>query len=145
MSVDVTPTVPGSAEIAVGAVLPALELPPVSRTTLAEFGIASGDHNAIHLDIDVARAAGLDDVFAQGMLSMAYLGRLLTGWIPQSRLRSFSTRFTAVTPVHGVPVCTGTVTSVERDGDGPGRAVLDLQVALADGTVTLRGTAVVDL
>ena len=26
---------------------------------------------------------GLDDVFAHGMLSMAYLGRLLTDWVPQ--------------------------------------------------------------
>ena len=32
----------------------------------------SGDHNPIHIDLDVARSAGLDDVFAHGMLSMAY-------------------------------------------------------------------------
>jgi 3-oxoacyl-[acyl-carrier protein] reductase len=37
--------------------------------------------------VDVARSVGLDDVFAHGMLSMAYLGRLLTGGAPQERLR----------------------------------------------------------
>jgi acyl dehydratase len=31
---------------------------------------------------DVAKSAGMDDVFAHGMLSMAYLGRLLTNWVP---------------------------------------------------------------
>ena len=41
------------------------------RATLALFAGASGDHNPIHIDLDVARSAGLDDVFAHGMLSMA--------------------------------------------------------------------------
>lgn len=123
-----------------GQELPALELPPVSRTTLALFAGASGDHNPIHIDLDHARSAGLDDVFAHGMLSMAYLGRLLTNWCPQSRLRSFRTRFTAITPVHARPVCTGVVREVTGT-----EATVDLTVALEDGTVTLRGTATVSL
>jgi acyl dehydratase len=71
-------------DVEVGTELPALELEPITRTTLALYGPASGDHNPIHLDIDVARSVGLDDVFAHGMLSMAYLGRLLTNWTPPS-------------------------------------------------------------
>lgn len=129
-------------ELVVGTTLPPLELPPISRTTLALFCGASGDHNPIHVDIDVARSAGLDDVFAHGMLSMAYLGRLLTGWMPQQRLRSFGVRFVAITPVHGQPTCTGTVTSIDEVG-GERRATLELAVTLADGTVTLVGDAVV--
>ena len=120
--------------------LPPLTLEPVSRTTLALFAGASGDHNPIHIDIDVARSAGLDDVFAQGMLSMAYLGRLLTDWVPQERLRSWRVRFAAVTPVHGRPTCTGRVVSVTD-----GLATIELAVTLPDGTVTLTGDAVVDL
>ena len=54
------------------------ETEPISRLTLALFAGASGDHNPIHVDLDFARAAGMDDVFAHGMLSMAYLGRMLT-------------------------------------------------------------------
>lgn len=129
-----------SATVEVGTELPPLVLPPISRTTLALFAGASGDRNAIHIDIDAAHAAGLEDVFAHGMLSMAYLGRLLTSWVPQSRLRSWSVRFTAITPVLAEPTCTGTVTAVD------GRtATVDLAVALPDGAVTLTGTAIVEL
>lgn len=128
--------------IEIGAELPALTLPPISRTTLALFAGASGDHNPIHLDIDVARSAGLEDVFAQGMLSMAYLGRLLTGWSPQEDIRSFEVRFSAITPVLGAPTCTGRVAAVDQV-EGEYRATLDLTVTLADGTVTLTGAAAV--
>lgn len=121
--------------------LPRLELDPISRTALALFAAASGDHNPIHIDLDVARSADLDDVFAPGMLSMAYLGRLLTGWVAQERIRAYRVRFTAITPVRAKPVCTGRVISVTEDG----LATVELTVALADGTVTLRGDAIVEL
>jgi acyl dehydratase len=114
----------------------------ISRTTLALFAGASGDHNPIHIDIDSAKASGMEDVFAHGMLSMAYLGRLLTDWIPQSRIRGLSTRFTAITPVHAEPVLTATVKEIAAV-DGEQRAHLDLNVVLADGTRTLTGAAVV--
>ena len=133
-------TGPELAELSPGDELPAVAIPPISRTTLALFAGASGDHNPIHIDLDVARSAGLDDVFAHGMLSMAYLGRLLTGWVPQSRLRTFAVRFVAVTPLHAQPTCYGTVRSVED-----GTATVDLAVRLADGSTTLTGSAVVDL
>jgi acyl dehydratase len=126
--------------IAAGDELPPLTVEPISRTTLALFAGASGDHNPIHIDVDVARSAGLDDVFAHGMLSMAYLGRLLTGWVPQERLRSVQVRFVAITPVHGQPTCTGTVVSITG-----GLAKVKLAVTLADGTVTLTGDALIDL
>ena len=126
----------------VGTELPTLTLAPISRTTLALFAGASGDHNPIHLDLDVAKSAGLDDVFAQGMLSMAYLGRLLTSWVPQERIRSFDVRFAAITPVHGAPTCTGRVTSIEII-DNERLATLELTVTLADGVVTLSGGAVI--
>ena len=113
---------------------------PISRTTLALFAGASGDHNPIHIDLDVARSAGLDDVFAQGMLSMAYLARCVTEWAPQHQLRSLTTRFVAITPLHARPTCTGVVRSVEDDV-----ATLDLAVTLDDGTLTLTGTATVAL
>lgn len=131
----------------VGAELPPLKLSPISRTTLALFAGASGDHNPMHIDLDVAKSAGLDDVFAHGMLSMAYLGRLLTNWIPQERVQSYRVRFGAITPVHGQPTCTGRVTSIDEVDDGNGQAerqaTVELSVTLADGTVTLTGEAVV--
>ena len=126
--------------VLIGQELPRLRVAPITRATLALFAGASGDVNPIHIDLDVARSAGLDDVFAHGMLSMAYLGRLLTDWVPQSRLRTWRVRFSAITPVHAEPVCSGVVTAVDD-----GTATLDLTVRLSDGTVTLRGTAIVDL
>ncbi|TDC54257.1 dehydratase [Actinomadura sp. KC345] len=126
----------------VGDVLPELRPAPISRATLALFAGGSGDHNPIHIDIDAARAAGAQDVFAHGMLTMAHVGRLLTGWVPQHRIRALRARFTAITPVLAEPVCTGRVTAVE-DVDGERRATIAITVELADGTTTLLGEAVV--
>jgi hypothetical protein len=75
---------------------------------------------------------------------MAYLARLLTGWVSQERIRTFGVRFTAITPVHGRPTCTGTVTSID-EVDGERLATLALRVTLADGTTTLLGDATVAL
>jgi acyl dehydratase len=123
----------------VGMQLPPLRIDPVSRRTLALFAGASGDHQATHIDIDAAKAKGRDDVIAHGMLMMAYLGRVLTDLVPQEKIRTFSARFVAVTPVHAEPTCTGRITAIED-----GLATLDLAVTLADGTVVVRGEAVVE-
>lgn len=128
--------------IAIGTELPPLTVPAISRSTLALFAGASGDHNPIHIDLDGAKSAGVPDVFAHGMLSMAYLARLLTNWVPQQNLRSYQVRFAAITPVHGRPTCTGRVSSIEEI-DGERRASVELTVTLADGTVTLSGDAVI--
>lgn len=125
-----------------GARLDDLVIPPISRTTLALFAGASGDHNPIHIDIDVARSADLDDVFAHGMLSMAYLARLLTDNVPVGQIRSYKVRFASITPIHGQPTCRATVRQIQ-DADGERQATLDLTVTLGDGTVTLSGEAVV--
>jgi acyl dehydratase len=134
----------GPSGVRVGTQLPPRTVDPISRTTLALFAAASGDHNPIHIDLDVARSTGHADVFAHGMLSMAYLSCLLLDWAGPERLRSYSARFTAITPVHGTPTCAGRVASIE-DADGERRARLELSVTLADGTVTLRGDAVIAL
>ncbi|MFE0426329.1 MaoC/PaaZ C-terminal domain-containing protein [Streptomyces sp. NPDC058953] len=115
-----------------------LEAPRVTRTALALYAGASGDHNPVHIDIDACRDVGIDDVFAHGMLSMAYLARLLTDWVPQDRITEFGVRFSAITPVNATPVCRGSVVSAED-----GLARLELTVSLPDGTVTLVGHAVV--
>jgi acyl dehydratase len=124
--------------------VPTLETPPISRLTLALFAGASGDHNPIHVDLDFARSAGFDDVFAHGMLSMAYLGRMLTDWMPQSALRQFRVRFTAITHVHDRVICTGRIVErFERDGEKLAR--VEIQAATHRGAVTLTGEAVVAL
>jgi len=126
--------------LALGTELPALESKPISRTTLALFAGASGDHNPMHIDLDVAKSVGLEDVFAHGMLSMAFLGRLLTDNFDIAQIRSYRVRFASITPVHAKPTATAKVTSIEN-----GLATLELTVSLEDGTVTLTGDAVVAL
>lgn len=113
----------------VGDELPPLALPPLSRTTCALFAGASGDHNPIHIDIDVARAAGLPDVIGHGMLSMAQLGRLLTCWAPQSTLRAFRVRFIDVTRIGEAVTCTGHVAEVE---ERKGETLVRLELRAAD-------------
>jgi len=128
-------------EVQVGDELSALDAGTVSRLTLALYCGASGDHNPIHVDIDFARSAGLDDVFAHGMLSMAYLARLVTGWVPQRAIRSLSTRFVAITHVGDRIACSGTV--LEKL---PQRQVrLALTARDQSGIVKLSGEAVVEL
>ncbi len=131
-------------ELAVGQRLPPLTLPPLSRTTLALFAGASGDPNPIHIDLDFARKAGLPDVFGHGMLTMAYLGRLLVRWVPQHRLRSFSVRFVGLTQLQHQLTCSGTVVELlEQAGERVAR--VELQVTNQYGESKLQGEALVAL
>ena len=110
-------TYPTFDSVQVGDALPALTLPAVDRFTLALFAGASGDHNPIHIDLDFARKAGMPDVFAHGMLGMAWLGRLLTNWVPQSQLRRYDVRFQGITHLGHVVSCSGRVVEkIEIDG-----------------------------
>lgn len=132
--------------IKVGDVLPSFTTEPISRLTLALYCGASGDHNPMHVDIDYARAGGSPDVFAHGMLSMGYLGRLLTNWVPQQQLREYGVRFVAITQVGDAITCSGTVTElfeVESGGRRERRARLSLQTTNQHGQVKLSGDAVV--
>nr|WP_314354119.1 MaoC family dehydratase [Comamonas thiooxydans] len=129
-------------KVQVGDALPTLELPPISRTTLALFAEASGDHNPIHIDTDFARKAGMPDVFAHGMLGMAWLGRLLTNWAPQSRLRRFDVRFQGITHLANAISCTGRVME-KRDADRSVR--VEVQSSNQHGQTKIAGDAWISL
>ena len=129
------------ASVQVGDELRAVSQRAINRTTLALFAGASGDHNPIHIDIDFAKAAGMPDVFAHGMLNMAYLGHLLTAWVPQSAVREFSTRFVAITQIHAVVTCTGRVVE-KREGN---LVALEVEATDQNGEVKLAGKALVEL
>jgi acyl dehydratase len=101
----------------VGDEIPALKIPLVSRHTLALYCGASGDHNPIHVDLDYAKSAGLDDVIAHGMLSAGYLARMLTDWVPQSAIRCINNRFTAMTHIGDSVTCTGKVVEKFEKGN----------------------------
>ncbi|MSR12982.1 MAG: dehydratase [Gammaproteobacteria bacterium] len=135
---------PGFASVQVGDSLPALTAKPLTRQTLAVYCGASGDHNPVHVDSDFARAAGLDDVIAHGMLIMSYMSRTLTDWVPQNRVRSFNTRFMAITHIGDEITCTAKVVEkFTRDAEN----LVRIAIAAADqrGEVKTQGEALIAL
>ncbi|KJC51212.1 dehydratase [Bradyrhizobium sp. LTSP885] len=118
------------------------KFPAITRHRLALYCGASGDHNPIHVDLDFAKAAGFPDVFSHGMLVMGYLGQALTDAVAPSRIRSFSTRFAAITQLGAKLTCEGVVTELMEQG-GEKRVKLALTTKDQNGEVKLAGEAVI--
>lgn len=115
---------------------------PVTRQALGLYAEASGDNNPLHIDTDFARRAGWSDVFAHGMMSAAFLARVVTQWAGQASLRCFSTRFVAVTHLADEVHCQARLTArVVRNGEPC--ASLELTAANQMGDVKVVGTAIV--
>ena len=140
-------------ELETGQEFTAVLVEDLKRTQIVQYAGSSGDYNPVHTDEKFAREiAGYPGVFAHGMLSMAYLGRLLTDTFPQQQLRSWKVRFAAITPVHAQPVCTGRITSIDRHqieaardlGATPFRAFLHVTLPLSRPAL-LAGSALVVL
>jgi acyl dehydratase len=112
----------------------------ITRAKLALYAGASGDHNPIHIDIDFARAAGMADVFAHGMLGMASLGRLLTSMVGPECIRSFSVRFVSIINVGDRLLCSATVTRCEL-AEGVASVTLELSASNQAGDVKIGGAA----
>lgn len=127
-----------------GQALPDVEFGPITRATLALYAGASGDHNPAHIDLDFAKAAGLPDVFAHGMLSYGVLARVVTNWAGVAALREFGARFVSITQVHDKITCKAIVKEI-YEADGERRARLAISAVAQDGRETLSGDAVVAL
>jgi acyl dehydratase len=67
-------------DVEVGTELPAQSF-PLHRLDLIRYCGASGDFNVIHWNERIAKAVGLPDVIAHGMLTMAEAARVLTDWV----------------------------------------------------------------
>jgi acyl dehydratase len=67
-------------EVTEGDELPGLTV-RITRADLIRYAGASGDFNPIHWSDRAAREAGLPDVIAHGMLTMALANRLVTSWV----------------------------------------------------------------
>ena len=75
----------------------------VTRADLVAYAEASGDHNPIHQDEEVARSVGLPGVIAHGMYTMALAARAVADWFPDAEVVSLGCKFTApvVVPADG--------------------------------------------
>lgn len=133
-----------SADSRLGDTVAVLELPPVNRAMLALYAGASGDHVPLHIDVDVARQAGMPDVFAHGMLVAAWVGRMLTDAVGIARVREMSLRFTGITHLYNRITCRATL--LERvDVGGEARARLQVLAENQYGQAKVVGEAVVAL
>ncbi len=75
----------------------------ITRADLVRYAAASGDHNPIHQDEDVARSVGLPGVIAHGMYTMALAARAVGDWFPGAEVVSLGCKFTSpvVVPAEG--------------------------------------------
>ena len=122
-----------------GDALHPLVVGPVTRRDLALFAGASGDHNPLHIDADAARAAGLPDVFAQGMFVGGLVAQTLWNWLgEEGRLRRCRMRIVAPTfrdeTLRMTSVCTAAAGST---------AELEAVVEKPSGLVVLRAWATI--
>ena len=127
----------------VGDKIPDLVIEPITRSTLALYAGASGDHNPIHIDLDFAKEAGMKDVFAHGMLIMAHLGRAVTNIVPQSNLKNFSVRFSSITNIGDILTCSGKVKKIDKNNSKK-TIVLDLIVSDEFGDIKISGVAIIE-
>lgn len=92
----------------------------ITRADLVAYAHASGDHNPIHQDDDVARSVGLPGVIAHGMYTLALVGRAVREWTDAAEVVELGAKFTApvVVPADGGVdvVVGGTVKDVTADG-----------------------------
>lgn len=127
----------------VGDKIPDLVIEPITRSTVALYAGASGDHNPMHIDLDFAKEAGMKDVFAHGMLIMAYLGRAVTNIVPQSTLKNFNVRFSSITNIGDILTCSGEVNKIDKNNSKK-TIVLDLIVSDEFGDIKISGAATIE-
>ncbi|MFN7954477.1 MAG: MaoC family dehydratase [bacterium] len=128
--------------LAVGDELPPLTKGPIERIQLVKYAGASGDFNPIHVDEPFAKSAGYPSVFAHGMLSMGFLGELLTSWADPRQLRDLGVRFTALTwPGDTIRARARVARKYQEAGER--RIELEVWTENQDGKHTLDGSAVI--
>lgn len=117
----------------------------LTRDDLVRYAQASGDHNPIHLSAAAAADAGLPDVVAHGMLTMALTGALATAWAGDpAAVVEHSARFTGLVPVPADGGVDVTVAAVVGAVDAvAGTVRLDLSATCAGARVLGRARATV--
>ena len=139
-------TTPSYHDIEAGAEIAARQY-QVIRVDLIRYCGASGDFNVIHWNERIARAVGLPDVIAHGMLTMALAGRFLTEWAGDpAAVTEYGVRFSAPVVVpdddKGALVEMSGVVTGKLDGN---QVAVDITARSGDAKVLTRAHAVVRL
>ena len=96
-------------DVKIGDELPPLVKGPIQQIQLTRYAGASGDFNPIHQDDEFARAAGMGGVFAHGMLSMGFVGQVVTDWAGAGQVRKLGVRFAGLVRLKDTVTCRGRV------------------------------------
>jgi len=104
-------------DVKVGDELPPLVKGPIQQIQLTRYAGASGDFNPIHQDDEFARAAGMGGVFAHGMLSMGFVGQLVTDWAGAGQVRKLGVRFAGLVRLKDTVTCRGRVLAKSSTDD----------------------------
>ena len=131
----------------VGEALSPLVKPPITQEQLRRYADASGDHNPIHLDEEVARRVGLNGVIAHGMLSMAFLGQLLEQQfadIPGAFVAALKVRYINMVRLGDTITCEGVVTG-RATADGRETVAVECWAQNQRGEKVTTGSAVLSL
>lgn len=132
-------------DVAEGDEITPLIKDPIDQDQLIKYADASGDHNPIHLDDEAAKKAGLKNgVIAHGMLSMGFLGQLMTDWIGDGELKKLSVNFRGMVNLGDVLTCRGKVVKKFKDGEA-GLVECELFITNQDGNKLTSGTAIASL
>lgn len=123
-----------------GERLPPAPLGPLDVAAITGYARASGDNNPVHLDTAAARAIGLPDQVAHGMLVMGRLSRIALDWRADAVLEALECRFTRPVPAGSVLTGDGRVAKVETLPGGQ-RVILRLLARDADGAIAAMGEA----
>jgi acyl dehydratase len=96
-------------DVEVGQEIPRLVKGPIEQIQLTRYAGASGDFNPIHQDAEFARAAGMEGVFAHGMLTMGFVAQVLTDWAGAGTVRRLGVRFMGLVRLRDTVTCAGRV------------------------------------
>jgi len=128
---------PALDDVAVGQVVGSREV-HLARADLVHYAGASGDRNPIHWSDPAARAAGLPDVIAHGMLTMGSAIGLVVDWAGDpAAVLEYGVRFTGLVPVPATGSATLDITATVGAVDREARTARVDLVARCDGSAVL--------
>lgn len=118
----------------------------ITQAQIDAYADASGDHNPIHVNPEVARAVGLGGTIAHGMLGMAFLGQVATDWLAAQPTRGgwlirLRVRFQAMVRPEDTLTCRGVLVA----GSEGGRQSLQVWAENQQGERVMSGDAEVAL
>jgi acyl dehydratase len=109
----------------------------IDRDQTVRYAAASGDHNPIHVDENIAQMAGLPGIIVHGLCTMAFNSKVmidkLCGGDP-GKLKRLAVRFSR--PVRPGETIT---TKVWRDGEHDGRATFAFETFNANNQAVIKG------